>query len=269
MSATSTYVAQSGESAPYGFLKIVSTCAWGFGYFGMPHILLRFMAIKDENKLKLSRRVASIWVVIAMAMAVFIGIVGNALSKQGIIATLIESDTETIIVRIADLLSQHGIIPALMQLLAASSSVSQNVLQDTLHLNLSSKASMLIARGTVVVIAILGVIIARDPNSSVFNIVSFAWAGFGAAFGPVIICSLFWKRTTLSGAVFGMVAGGATVFIWKYLVAPLGGAFAIYELLPAFLVGTAAIVVVSLLTKKPGAEILAEFEAAKSNSAIN
>lgn len=287
LSATSTYVAQSGESAPYGFLKIVSTCAWGFGYFGMPHILLRFMAIKDENKLKLSRRVASIWVVIAMAMAVFIGIVGNALSKQGIIATLIESDTETIIVRIADLLSQYGIIPALMaglilagilastmstadsQLLAASSSVSQNVLQDTLHLNLSSKTSMLIARGTVVVIAILGVIIARDPNSSVFNIVSFAWAGFGAAFGPVIICSLFWKRTTLSGAVFGMVAGGATVFIWKYLVAPLGGAFAIYELLPAFLVGTAAIVVVSLLTKKPGTEILAEFEAAKSNSAIN
>ena len=152
--------------------------------------------------------------------------------------------------------------------MAASSSVSQNILQDTLRLNLSAKTSMLIARGTVIVIAILGVIIARDPNSSVFGIVSFAWAGFGAAFGPVIICSLFWKRTTLPGAIVGMVAGGVTVFVWKYLVAPLGGAFAIYELLPAFLVGIAAIIIVSLLTKAPGREILEEFEKAKAESAI-
>ena len=221
-----------------------------------------------------------------MAMAVFIGIVGNALSKQGIIALLAGSDTETVIVRIADLLSKYGIFPALMaglilagilastmstadsQLLAASSSVSQNILQDKLHVKLSSKTSMLIARATVIVIAILGVIIARDPNSSVFGIVSFAWAGFGAAFGPVIICALFWKRTTLPGAIAGMIAGGATVFIWKYLIAPLGGAFAIYELLPAFLVGTAAIVIVSLITKEPDKEILAEFEAAKGSNAI-
>lgn len=287
LSATSTYVADSGQAAPYGLLKIISTCAWGFGYFGMPHILLRFMAIEDENKLKISRRVASVWVVIAMAMAVFIGIVGNALSKGGVIAALAGSDTETVIVRIADLLSTYGIFPALMaglilagilastmstadsQLLAASSSVSQNILQDTLHMNLSQKTSMLIARVTVVVIAVLGVFIARDPNSSVFGIVSFAWAGFGAAFGPVIICSLFWKRTTLSGAVLGMVAGGATVFIWKYLVAPLGGAFAIYELLPAFLAGTAVIVIVSLIGKEPSKEIIAEFEAAKSTDTLN
>lgn len=286
LSLTSTYAADTGSAQPYGFLKIISTCAWGFGYFGMPHILLRFMAIEDENKLKLSRRVASVWVVIAMAVAVFIGIVGNALSKQGIIASLSGSDTETVIVRIADLLSSYGIIPALMaglilagilastmstadsQLLAAASSVSQNILEDKLRLNLSAKTSMLVARGTVVVIAILGVLIARDPNSSVFGIVSFAWAGFGAAFGPVMICSLFWKRTTLPGAIVGMIAGGATVFIWKYLVAPMGGAFAIYELFPAFLVGVAAIIIVSLLTKEPGKEILAEFEAAKGSSAI-
>lgn len=286
LSVTSTYAADTASAQPYGFLKIISTLAWGFGYFGMPHILLRFMAIEDENKLKLSRRVASVWVVIAMAMAVCIGIVGNALSKQGIIASLSGSDTETVIVRIADFLSGFGILPALMaglilagilastmstadsQLLAASSSVSQNILQDTLRLNLSTKTSMLIARGTVIVIAILGVVIARDPNSSVFGIVSFAWAGFGAAFGPVIICSLFWKRTTLPGAIVGMVAGGATVFVWKYLVAPMGGAFAIYELLPAFLVGIAAIIIVSLLTKAPSKEIIAEFEAAKADSAI-
>lgn len=284
LSFTSTYV--EGAAAPYGFLKIVSTCAWGLGYFGMPHILLRFMAIEDENKLKLSRRVASVWVVIAMAVAVLIGVIGNALSKAGVITALSGADTETVIVRIADFLSSYGVVPALVaglilagilastmstadsQLLAASSSVSQNILQETFHLKLSQRTSMLAARLTVIVIAILGVVIARDPNSSVFGIVSFAWAGFGASFGPLVICALFWRRTTLPGAIAGMIAGGVSVFVWKYLAAPLGGVFAIYELLPAFIVGIAVIVVVSLLTKAPDQEILNEFEAAKSSSII-
>ncbi len=249
------------------------------------------MAIEDENKLSLSRRVASVWVVIAMAVAVLIGIIGNALSKGGVITSLSGADTETVIVRIADLLSSYGVIPALVaglilagilastmstadsQLLAASSSVSQNIFQEALHLKLSQKASMLVARLTVIIIAILGVLIAQDPNSSVFGIVSFAWAGFGASFGPLIICALFWKRrseerTTLPGGIAGMVAGGVSVFVWKYLVAPLGGAFAIYELLPAFIVAIVAIVVVSLLTKAPDQKILDEFEAAKSVSVI-
>ncbi len=286
LSFTNTYVEASGTSASYGFLKIVSTCAWGLGYFGMPHILLRFMAIQDENKLKLSRRVASVWVVIAMAVAVMIGVIGNALGKAGIITALSGADTETVIVRIADLLSTHGVVPALMaglilagilastmstadsQLLAASSSVSQNILQDTFHLKLSQRTSMLAARLTVIIIAILGVVIARDPNSSVFAIVSFAWAGFGASFGPVVICALFWKRTTLQGAIAGMIAGGVSVFLWKYLIAPMGGVFAIYELLPAFIVGIVAIVLVSLLTKEPNQEILDEFEKAKSDVSI-
>ncbi len=284
LSFTSTYV--EGAAAPYGFLKIVSTCAWGLGYFGMPHILLRFMAIEDENKLKLSRRVASVWVVIAMAVAVLIGVIGNALSKAGVITALSGADTETVIVRIADFLSSYGVVPALVaglilagilastmstadsQLLAASSSVSQNILQETFHMKLSQRTSMLAARLTVIVIAILGVVIARDPNSSVFGIVSFAWAGFGASFGPLVICALFWKRTTLPGAIAGMIAGGVSVFVWKYLAAPLGGVFAIYELLPAFIVGIAVIIVVSLLTKAPEQEILNEFEAAKSSSII-
>lgn len=284
LSFTSTYV--EGAAAPYGFLKIVSTCAWGLGYFGMPHILLRFMAIEDENKLKLSRRVASVWVVIAMAVAVLIGVIGNALSKAGVITALSGADTETVIVRIADFLSSYGVVPALVaglilagilastmstadsQLLAASSSVSQNILQETFHMKLSQRTSMLAARLTVIVIAILGVVIARDPNSSVFGIVSFAWAGFGASFGPLVICALFWKRTTLPGAIAGMIAGGVFVFVWKYLAAPLGGVFAIYELLPAFIVGIAVIIVVSLLTKAPEQEILNEFEAAKSSSII-
>ncbi len=282
LSFTNTYNETTGASDPYGLLKIVSTCAWGLGYFGMPHILLRFMAIKDEKKLTLSRRVASVWVVIAMAVAVLIGIIGRTLSKIGSIESLSGSNTETIIVRIADLLSGYGIFPALMaglilagilastmstadsQLLAASSSVSQNILQEAFHRKLSPKASMLAARITVIIIAVLGIIIARDPNSSIFGIVSFAWAGFGAAFGPIVICSLFWKRTTLPGAIAGMVSGGVCVFVWKYLIAPMGGVFAIYELLPAFLVGLIVIVAVSLLTKAPSQEILDEFEAAKN-----
>ena len=287
LSLTSTYSEATASAQPYGLLKIVSTLAWGFGYFGMPHILLRFMAIENEAKLKLSRRVASVWVVIAMALALLIGLVGRSMSANGLIASLSGSDTETVIVRIADLLSNYGIFPALMaglimagilastmstadsQLLAASSSVSQNILQEAFHLKLSQRASMLTARLTVVVIAILGVIIARDPNSSIFGIVSFAWAGFGASFGPLVICALFWKRTTFPGALAGMVAGGVSVFVWKYLIAPMGGVFGIYELLPAFLVGIVVIVVVSLLTKEPGKEIQEEFEAAKGNGVIS
>lgn len=287
LSLTSTYSEATASAQPYGLLKIVSTLAWGFGYFGMPHILLRFMAIENEAKLKLSRRVASVWVVIAMALALLIGLVGRSMSANGLIASLSGSDTETVIVRIADLLSNYGIFPALMaglimagilastmstadsQLLAASSSVSQNILQEAFHLKLSQRASMLTARLTVVVIAILGVIIARDPNSSIFGIVSFAWAGFGASFGPLVICALFWKRTTFPGALAGMVAGGVSVFVWKYLIAPMGGVFGIYELLPAFLVGVVVIVVVSLLTKEPGREIQEEFEAAKGNGVIS
>ena len=286
LSMTATYSASTGSASPYGALTIVSTLAWGLGYFGMPHILLRFMAIEDENKLKLSRRVGSVWVVIAMAVAVMIGIVGRTLSANGTLAQLSGADSETIIVRIADFLSSYGPIPALIaglilagilastmstadsQLLAASSSVSQNLLLETLHLKVSEKASMLFARLTVIVIAVLGVIIARDPNSSIFGIVSFAWAGFGASFGPVVICSLFWKRTTLPGAIAGMVVGGVSVFAWKYLLKPMGGVFGIYELLPAFVAGIVTIFVVSLLTKAPEQSILDEFEQARAHGAL-
>ena len=286
LSMTATYSASTGSASPYGALTIVSTLAWGLGYFGMPHILLRFMAIEDENKLKLSRRVGSVWVVIAMAVAVMIGIVGRTLSANGTLAQLSGADSETIIVRIADFLSSYGPIPALIaglilagilastmstadsQLLAASSSVSQNLLLEPLHLKVSEKASMLFARLTVIVIAVLGVIIARDPNSSIFGIVSFAWAGFGASFGPVVICSLFWKRTTLPGAIAGMVVGGVSVFAWKYLLKPMGGVFGIYELLPAFVAGIVTIFVVSLLTKAPEQSILDEFEQARAHGAL-
>lgn len=228
--------AETGTSSPYGAITIVSTLAWGLGYFGMPHILLRFMAIEDREKLKLSRRVASIWVVISLAVAVFIGMIGHTMSKVGAIDTLVGSDSETVIIKIAELLSKLGVLPALLagvilagilastmstadsQLLAASSSVSSDILGGKFKNN-----SMVVARVTLIIIAIIAMFIAWDPASSVFEIVSFAWAGFGAAFGPVVLFALFWKRSNRYGALAGLVSGGITVFAWKYLVRPLGG----------------------------------------------
>lgn len=279
LSMFQTHDPVSGSSSSYSALTIASTMAWGLGYFGMPHILLRFMGIEDENKLKLSRRIASVWVVISMAIAIFIGIMGYSMSKVGAIEILEgSSQAETLIIKIAMLLSNHGPLAIVMaglifagilactmstsdsQLLAASSSVSQNLLHDWLGIKLSEKASMLVARLTVVVIAVIGVFIAWNPDSSVFNIVSFAWAGFGASFGPVMLFALFWKRSNRNGALAGMLVGGVMVFVWKYLIAPLGGIFAIYELLPAFICSSIAIVVVSLLTAPPAKEIVDEFE---------
>lgn len=279
LSMFQTHDPVSGSSSSYSALTIASTMAWGLGYFGMPHILLRFMGIEDENKLKLSRRIASVWVVISMAIAIFIGIMGYSMSKVGAIEILEgSSQAETLIIKIAMLLSNHGPLAIVMaglifagilactmstsdsQLLAASSSVSQNLLHDWLGIKLSEKTSMLVARLTVVVIAVIGVFIAWNPDSSVFNIVSFAWAGFGASFGPVMLFALFWKRSNRNGALAGMLVGGVMVFVWKYLIAPLGGIFAIYELLPAFICSSIAIVVVSLLTAPPAKEIVDEFE---------
>ena len=159
-----------------------------------------------------------------------------------------------------------GILAATMstadsQLLAAASSVSQDLMQHSFGIKMNQRTTMLAARATVICIAIIGMVLAWDPNSSVFRVVSFAWAGFGAAFGPVMLFSLFWKRANKQGALAGMITGGAVVFIWKYLVAPMGGAWAIYELLPAFLVACLVIVVVSLLTPPPSQEIVEEFEA--------
>lgn len=275
-SLTQIYDPASGTASPYGALTIASMLAWGLGYFGMPHILLRFMAIEDAKKLKLSRRVASVWVVISMTVAIFIGVIGNAMTAVGSIPAL--EDSETIIITISNLISQHGILAALVagvilagilaatmstadsQLLAASSSASQNILKEVFVKDMDEKTGMLVARLTVLVMAVIGMFIARDSNSSVFQIVSFAWAGFGASFGPLVLMALFWKRSNMQGALAGMVSGGIMVFAWKFLIRPMGGVLGIYELLPAFLVGLAVNVAVSLLTAEPSEEIQNEFD---------
>ena len=280
-SLTHTFDVLKQQTGDYGPLTIFSTLAWGLGYFGMPHILLRFMAIEDEKKLVLSRRIASVWVVIAMTASIVIGVVGLGMTKAGALEFLNGSSSETLIVRIASLISGHGMLAAVLaglilagilaatmstadsQMLAAASSVSQNILQEFAHLKLSEKQSLFAARLTIICVSVVGVVLARDPDSSVFGIVSFAWAGFGGAFGAVILCALFWKRCNWQGALAGMLCGGLMVFVWKYLISPLGGIFGIYELLPAFLTSLVVCFVVSLVTPAPSEEIEAEFEAAK------
>ncbi|MBO4297613.1 MAG: sodium/proline symporter, partial [Clostridia bacterium] len=276
LNMTAMYDAGTNASVPYGFITIVSTMAWGLGYFGMPHVLLRFMAIQDEKKLALSRRVASVWVFIAMFVAIAIGIVGLGMVKAGSIEAL--ADPETVIIQIANLLSTYGFIPAIVagvvlagilastmstadsQLLAAASSVSQNLVTDVLGIKVSKKAAILVARLTLVGIALIAVFIARNPESNVFRIVSFAWAGFGAAFGPAMLLALFWKRANRAGALAGMVAGGAMVFIWKFMVRPMGGAWNIYELLPAFIVALVVNVLVSRAAPAPDKDVTKEFD---------
>lgn len=266
------------DGTSYGVLPIISTLAWGLGYFGMPHILLRFMAIEDDGKLKLSRRVATIWVVISMAVAIFIGVIGfNYAFNNGL---LLEKgfDSENIIVYMAKGLSEinwvlalvagvilSGILASIMstadsQMLAAGSSISENIVGRFSPKKLSNKQQMWVARGTVILISIIGVILAWNPESSVFRIVSFAWAGFGATFGALMLCALFWKRTNKWGALAGMITGAVTVFVWKYAIRRLGGAWDLYELLPAFILSAIAIVVVSLLTPAPEKEITNQFD---------
>ncbi len=275
-SLSAIHDAVAGSAVPYSALSAVSLLAWGIGYFGMPHILVRFMAIEDENKLVLSRRVASIWVTIAMGVAIFIGVVGLGVVNAGNMEAL--EDSERVIIALTNILSQNGFLAAVLggvilagilaatmstadsQMLVAASGVSENIVQDFFGKKLTEKQSLMVARATILVIAAIGLFLARDPNSSVFGIVSFAWAGMGAAFAGVMICALFWKRTTLQGALAGMVSGGAMVFIWKYAVRPMGGILDIYELLPAFLVSLAMIIVVSLATKAPSQDIIDEFE---------
>ena len=269
-----------GEASNYGFLTVVSTMAWGLGYFGMPQVLLRFMAIRKESELKTSRRIAMVWVVISLAVAVFIGLVGRQLfptehltsaSAENIFITLTTSFFSTGIGPLFAGFIMAGILAATISssdsyLLIAASAFAKNIFQGVAKKNATDKQVMLVTRITLLVIAIIGVIIALDENSVIFTIVSFAWAGFGATFGPIMLLSLFWKRTTRAGAIAGMVGGAGMVFFWKLVIRPLGGVLNIYELLPAFIFSAILIVVVSLLTKKPSKEIEEDFEAVKNGN---
>ncbi|MBO5889593.1 MAG: sodium:proline symporter, partial [Clostridia bacterium] len=255
---------------------ILSGLAWGLGYFGMPQVLLRFMAIRKSSELKMSRRIATVWVVISLLAAVAIGVIGRALFPvEGSLLTA--SSAENVFLHLSQSLLppliagviMAGVLAATISssdsyLLIAASAFAKNIYGGMIKKEASDKQVMLISRIILIAISIIGIIIAWDENSVIFTIVSFAWAGFGATFGPIMIFSLFSKRVNQAGAIAGMLTGGIMVFVWKLLIKPLGGIFAIYELLPAFILSCIAIVVVSYLTKKPDAEIEAKFDEAKA-----
>ena len=268
-----------GEAKEYGALTAVSMLCWGLGYFGMPQVLLRFMAIRRGSELKRSRRIATVWVVISLAAAVYIGIMGRAMfPMHESLSTASSAENIFIVVSqslfppLAAGVVMAGILAATISssdsyLLIASSAFSKNIFGGILKKDADDRQVMWVSRVTLLVIALLGIVIAWDENSVIFRVVSFAWAGFGATFGPIMLFSLFWKRTTRSGAIAGMLSGGITVFVWKLVLNPLiGGVFAIYELFPAFVISCAVTVAVSLMSKEPSDEIKAEFERAKALS---
>ncbi|NMA65178.1 MAG: sodium/proline symporter PutP [Clostridiaceae bacterium] len=263
-----------GEVQSYGLLTIISTLSWGLGYFGMPHVLLKFMAIRDKNEIKFSRRIATIWCAISLAAAVAIGIIGRSLYPADL---LTQGQAESIFVIMSTNffppifagIVMAGILAATISssdsyLLISASAFSKNIYHGIMKKDADDKTVLRVTRITLIVISVIAMIIALDENSVIFKVVAFAWAGFGATFGPLMLFSLFWKRTTREGAIAGMLTGGGMVFIWYYLIKPIGGIFAIYELLPAFILSCIAIFVVSLLTKEPPEEVLQEFEAAKT-----
>ena len=248
--------------------SILSGLAWGLGYFGMPHIIVRFMSIKKSSMIKTSRIVASVWVVITLAAAVVIAVIGRVVMPE-----LIDGASETVFIRlvrelfppfIAGILLSAILAAAMStadsQLLVASSSVTSDIYKPFIRKNASDKELLWVGRAVVIVIAVIAFFIARNPNSGgIMDLVENAWAGFGAAFGPVIILSLYWKRFTYKGAVAGIICGGGTVFLWKMLLAQTTG---LYELLPGFIVGMIACIIVSLIDKKPSAEVEKIYDAA-------
>lgn len=263
-----------GDTGYYGFLTILSTLSWGLGYFGMPQVLLRFMAIRKSSELKKSRRIATTWCVISLSAAVAIGLVGRVIFPSSLL-------TAGAAERIFILMSQQlfppvfaglvmaGILAATISssdsyLLIAASAFSKNIYQGILKKDASDRQVMMVSRIILLTIAFLGILIALDENSVIFTVVAFAWAGFGATFGPIMLFSLFWKRTTRAGAIAGMLTGGGMVFIWKLIIKPMGGVFGIYELMPAFICSCIAIVLVSVLSGQPSQAIQDEFEQAKT-----
>ena len=259
-----------GAGSGFSFIKILSALAWGLGYFGMPQVLLRFMGIRNEQELTRSRRVACIWLFIAMGVAVFIGIVGRSVadisygSNAEAEQIFIDMSTKFLPPILAGF-ACAGVLAASISssdsyLLISTSAIAENIYHGIFKKNASDKQVMWASRIAMAVITIIAMVIAWDKDSTIFGITSFAWAGFGATFGPLMLFSLFWKKTTHTGAVAGMVTGAAMVFIFKLLINPLLGAFAVYELLPAFIISSIVIYVVSLATKKSNPLIEQEFD---------
>ncbi|WP_010651634.1 sodium/proline symporter PutP [Oceanobacillus massiliensis] len=276
-----------------GIIAILSSLAWGLGYFGQPHILVRFMALRSAKDVPKARLIGTVWMVLGLYGAIFTGFVGLAFISTQDVSVLsgfgiqvveenglqVLADPEKIFIAFSQLLFHPviagillaAILSAIMstidsQLLVSSSAVAEDFYKAIFRKKASEVELVWIGRIATVVIALIAVIIAMNPDSSVLDLVSYAWAGFGAAFGPLILLSLFWKGITRNGALVGILVGAVTVIVWGDVLS--GGIFDLYELLPGFLFSLIAIVVVSLLGR-PDSEIEAEFDQAAKISKEN
>ena len=257
-------------------MSIITNLAWGLGYFGQPHILARFMAINDPDELKHSRRIAIVWVAITLVASVICGVIGRLYFINSPLA-----DSEQVFMLMVDQMFPAvlagiflaAILAASMstadsQLLVTAASVSEDIYNQYIDKKADDKKKLLVGRLSVIAIAVIGVMIAFDPDSSVFGLVSNAWAGLGASFGPVVITSVFWKRMNRYGAMAGMIGGAVMVLAWNMLEKMFADItiFQLYELLPAFIVSLLLIFIVSNATKEPSEEMYRIFDEVKASS---
>ena len=281
LSLTSTFDVASGSEVKYNFLTIFSTAAWGLGYFGMPHILVRFMSIKSSSMIKKSRRIAIVWVIITLVASVAVGVLGYVYLFQTEGTVLEGAASETIFMVLVQRLTPGfiagillcAIVAAIMsssdsQMLVTASAISNDIYKTIFRKEATDKELLRVSKIAVIAVAVIAFVLALNPDNSVMNLVSYAWAGLGAAFGPAMILSLYWKRMTMKGALAGMVSGGLGVLFWNTCLtesSPIfGSKFVIcdtglYELVPAFILSVVVIVVVSLIDKKPSQQVYDEF----------
>ncbi len=250
-------------------LAIVSSLAWGLGYFGQPHALARFAGINDHKNIPFARRIALSWTGLGLVCAVLIGIFGHAMSPEGM-----NGDHERIFMFMVNMLFNPVIASVLLtailaavmstadsQLLICSSTIADDIYKASFRKNATEKELVMVGRIAVLAISAVAVTLAMAPDSGVLGLVSYAWAGFGAAFGPTLIMALYWKRMNQWGAMAGVVVGGITVIVWSKIS---GGIFDLYEIVPGFLFALTAIVVTSLATPKPSREVEEMFEQMES-----
>lgn len=253
---------------PYTAVGIISLLAWGLGYFGQPHILVRFMGIESPKAIKKSRRIATTWVLISLTAAVLIGISGRMFLGDGLLVTAGNEETIYInmVSRIFPVFIAGIFLPAILaaimstadsQLLVTASAITEDFYHNKIRPNAKPGELMWVSRICVIVVALIAVLIATNQNSTVLGLVEYAWAGFGSAFGPLVLCSLFWRRTNKYGAYAGIIVGGVVDLVWAQMS---GGVFELYEIVPGFVCGLLAIIVVSLLTPAPSKEVTDQFD---------
>ncbi len=253
------------DGSTLGAIELISLLAWGIGYFGQPHILVRFMAIRTSGEIRRATHIAMTWVVLSLAAAVAVGMVGRVYLTEPLTGTASETVflvmTNELFPPIAAGLILSAVLAAIMstassQLLVAASAFAQDFYRTLIHRDAEQSELVWISRASVLVIASLAVFLGFNPNSFILDMVSYAWAGFGAAFGPAILMSLFWKRTTRNGVIAGIIVGGVTVLVWKQFAL-----FGLYEIVPGFLLSLLAIYGISLLGEPPAQDIQETFDA--------